>query len=366
MLFEGAFMSWEETKSWFQALSFPIFMASGGLLIGFLTSGTIERIHSSDWPNVDGEVQSVVVENTFTKDGEKHIGRVRYTYVVDDQVHEGDRIRLSSSPKRGTKKEAQADVSQYRPGIKVVVYYDPADPNQAALEKGLPGWLMALLFGAAAMALVSGTAFVFTIRDWLRAGKDRKASLRDSATAGKSLKTLLTELGEPTAVFKPDAVVKVVGLVFAILLSGGGLTLFGIALYQSLWGTWVWGQIIMLVVGAILVSLVGAAVSWHVKFLQNMGVLVCPEGLVIASHQEPLACRWDEIRKVTEVLTQEHIPLKYGLKHAAPLGPAQVYILERCDGVEIVLNRDIRGLRRLVELVREEASRRGILWETER
>ena len=68
---------------------------------------------------------------------------VEYEYQVNDQSFRGDRIMIG-----GGKSEVELEyvLGRYPLGAKVVVYYNPADPQQAVLERGIP----ATGFGVAA------------------------------------------------------------------------------------------------------------------------------------------------------------------------------------------------------------------------
>ena len=66
---------------------------------------------------------------------------VEYEYQVNDQKFRSDRIRIG-----GGKSEVELEyvLGRYPLGAKVVVYYNPADPQQAVLERGVPAHALGL------------------------------------------------------------------------------------------------------------------------------------------------------------------------------------------------------------------------------
>lgn len=123
------------------------------------------------WPRARGVVSSSTLEtasqNYRDEDGRTyehtvHQPIVRYTYTVDGEVLEGDRVaRVSTWTDRAA---AQACVDRYPAQKEVLVHYDPSDPGTAYLEvHRSTGGVILLLFGGlwlAIAALLLGLSFV--------------------------------------------------------------------------------------------------------------------------------------------------------------------------------------------------------------
>ena len=70
-------------------------------------------------------------------------GLVHYAYAVNGHSYESRQVRVSDT--YGSLAWAQAFLSRYRPGQKINVYYDPANPAYAVLLTGLQDDWQALL-----------------------------------------------------------------------------------------------------------------------------------------------------------------------------------------------------------------------------
>src|SRR5688500_614732 len=63
---------------------------------------------------------------------------VRYDYEVDGRIYRGTQRVLGDEVSKGVRSWAERDIAAYQPGMRVPVYYDPADPRQAVLERRAP------------------------------------------------------------------------------------------------------------------------------------------------------------------------------------------------------------------------------------
>jgi hypothetical protein len=89
-----------------------------------------------------------------------------YTYVVDGQEFTTDLTDLGPGTKRIDRATALEDVSEYGPGMKVTVYYDPDDPSVGVIEKGIPGVHLVLLVILCVGTVTCTITSFFTIRAW--------------------------------------------------------------------------------------------------------------------------------------------------------------------------------------------------------
>ncbi len=83
------------------------------------------------WPATRGRVIGSAVERVRDADGEWSMEpRITYEYTVNGQVFRGTRVKFGFTPK------AQPTVARYPVGQEVEVFYDPAKPGEAVLERG--------------------------------------------------------------------------------------------------------------------------------------------------------------------------------------------------------------------------------------
>ena len=162
-------MDWGE-KFKLRLQGFTVLMAfmCPGFLI-WMASTAKRQIDSYGWPEVPGVVEATTAKPWQDSKGvTKYFGRVTYRYSVGGRDYTSDLTDLGPGLKRADQWAALADVSAYRPGEKVSVYYDPADPGDAVIEKGIPEIHKILLAVLTLGSVVSIIASVFVIRSWLR------------------------------------------------------------------------------------------------------------------------------------------------------------------------------------------------------
>lgn len=122
----------------------PFVMVIGGVVIAFGFRTIYRSIKTKSWPTTQGKVigsgivrsmsssnsSSTTITNNYTYKAE-----IAYEYEVNDQRYVSNRVRLLdiSSNNYG---RAESIQSRYKEGTTVLVYYNPADPEQALLEPG--------------------------------------------------------------------------------------------------------------------------------------------------------------------------------------------------------------------------------------
>lgn len=112
---------------------------------------------SSHWPRTQGVIDRSVVEVVEQRDGSNmYFARIRYTYTVGDSQYTGTRIRFGTE-NAGTVSSDQAErLTRRYPVTQIVdVYYDPASPEIAVLERG-PRMDAYVLLGVGVIALGVG------------------------------------------------------------------------------------------------------------------------------------------------------------------------------------------------------------------
>jgi len=120
----------------------------GGLLAVFALLAALAW-HSSSrnkaalkWPSVEGDITKSTVNSKWTTDSQGHAVMhhrpiVTYSYAVNGQAFTGKRIAFFSKP-IDTAAQAQTICDRFPAGAKVPVYYNPANPKDAVLERITP------------------------------------------------------------------------------------------------------------------------------------------------------------------------------------------------------------------------------------
>ena len=119
-------------------------MAVLSMLLILMVSGTrqydsmqIARA-SQAWPSTDGVIiEADVICYRLTRRGDFGNCRpnVEYQYLVGGQIYTEDRVHFSDGVFFDTEVEARAEISNFRSGMTVRVYYDPDDPANATLMR---------------------------------------------------------------------------------------------------------------------------------------------------------------------------------------------------------------------------------------
>lgn len=117
------------------------------------------------WPASPGQVLAAVVGVQSGENGPTYFPRITYTYNVNGQTYQNDRLVIGGGIS-GNRGPAEQIVARYPAGSSVPVYFNPANPQEAVLERrsgstrflvGLGAFL--LLMGCGLLACVT-TAFV--------------------------------------------------------------------------------------------------------------------------------------------------------------------------------------------------------------
>lgn len=121
-----------------------LFFLLGAAALGVGLVEVRAALAAEGWPTAEGVVESSEVrseisevrQNNRTRRMLVYAAAVTYRFTVDGTTHQGERIRFasftSSSPEL-----AERDVARFPVGSRVPVHYDPADPGQCVLERGI-------------------------------------------------------------------------------------------------------------------------------------------------------------------------------------------------------------------------------------
>lgn len=107
-------------------------------------SALLRARDSQKWPSVQGVLEHAWVETREYTQSVSHNQRfrvsyfpqVRYRYTVAGQTYEGGRINIGAQV-GSSKRDAERILAPYPPGSTVEVFYDPAAPENAVLERGI-------------------------------------------------------------------------------------------------------------------------------------------------------------------------------------------------------------------------------------
>lgn len=127
-----------------------------------------QGLRTNDWPAAAGRiVESKIVERKVDGSSGRRRTRssdrdytvdVRYSYEVEGQKFEGDRLRYGNES-HDSRASANDEQLLYPQGKAVQVYYDPKTPSQSVLIKGIGLSWLAMALGL--MALVIGLVVIF-------------------------------------------------------------------------------------------------------------------------------------------------------------------------------------------------------------
>lgn len=116
---------------------------------------------AKSWSETQGEVMEGAVEKYLTSSSEggtmtAYRARIIYAYRLNGRDYVGDRLNFGGEVHSSIKSLAENKVKQFPTGAKVTVFYDPQNPNEAALERSAPA--SRLMYVIAAVMLVGALA----------------------------------------------------------------------------------------------------------------------------------------------------------------------------------------------------------------
>lgn len=118
-----------------------VFLIVAAVGVFVLISAAISRSRANaslNWSGTQGTVTESYVHKKESYDSDQgsttsYIPRVKYSYTVNQQSFEGDRIHFGVG--KSSRKAAEEVVNRYPAGSTLMVYYDPQKPQQAVLER---------------------------------------------------------------------------------------------------------------------------------------------------------------------------------------------------------------------------------------
>ena len=119
----------------------PLLIAAGvvGYIVLRVRRGASNKSTAFAWPQTMGTVLSATVQVSHHGNARQEAPLVLYTYQVNGEVFQGHRVRAGDESGRirapGPESSASHTVARYPSGAPVVVYYDPTNPANSALER---------------------------------------------------------------------------------------------------------------------------------------------------------------------------------------------------------------------------------------
>lgn len=148
-------------------LSFLFGLIFGGVGLALLVWGMVSRRKaqaSATWPSTTGSILQAEVrqERSVDDEGSTSITYrpfVQYEYQVGGRTYQSSQLSFGGGVS-GTQGWAQKALQPYTPGAPAAVYYNPAKPQEAVLERKAGGF--GLLAGLGGLFLLIGVgAFCF-------------------------------------------------------------------------------------------------------------------------------------------------------------------------------------------------------------
>ena len=129
-----------------------IFAGIGAFLLYKSNQSRKQAGASQSWPSTIGQITEAHVNRSTSTDSEgdtsySYSPAVLYTYQVAGQTHSGKNITFGFTTGYGNSSKAEAVIARYPIGSQVTVYYDPANPGEAVLERKAGGSTASLVLG---------------------------------------------------------------------------------------------------------------------------------------------------------------------------------------------------------------------------
>ena len=129
-----------------------LFAGIGAFLIYYSFRSRKKAESSQGWPSTSGQVtEARVSHHTSTDaDGEaqdSYSPEVRYHYQTGGQEYEGSKIGFGLQQSFSSRSKAEQALTSFPQGSQVTVFYNPANPAEAVLERKAGGSTLSLVLG---------------------------------------------------------------------------------------------------------------------------------------------------------------------------------------------------------------------------
>ena len=142
-------------------LLIPVLIGTGLFVLAMVSLRRAKD--SAFWRNTNGEIISAKIEKSESQSSGhgnefRYTPKISYTYTLNDQDFISGRIKIMNDYSSNSLEAVQKIILKYRPGSEVIVYYDPANPKRAVLEKGVSTEIYILL--AFSILILLGSLFL--------------------------------------------------------------------------------------------------------------------------------------------------------------------------------------------------------------
>ncbi len=142
-------------------LLIPVLIGIG--LFGLAMVSLHRAKNSAFWRDTNGRILSATIEKSERQSSGhgnefRYTPKISYTYSVNDHEFISGRIKIMNDYSSNSLEAVQKIILKYRPGSEVIVYYDPANPKRAVLEKGVSTEIYILI--AFSIIILLGSLFL--------------------------------------------------------------------------------------------------------------------------------------------------------------------------------------------------------------
>jgi hypothetical protein len=144
-----------------------VFIGAGIYALSLYGREKKKGTETQTWPAVSGRVVEAYVAEDVQVDSEGDRNRVFaprvvYEYEVNGQTYRGDRLRIGIESFIGSRRRVEQELARYPVGSAVTVYYNPANPAEAVLQRGV-GSRAALVIGITFLVIAGMTACLVAV-----------------------------------------------------------------------------------------------------------------------------------------------------------------------------------------------------------
>ena len=137
-----------------------IFFFIGAIFTFFGFKFIRQQQAAQNWPSVQGMITDTYIKESVnesfdeTDDTITYVPKVVYEYMVDGEVYSSMQLTIGFERSYDRRQKAEEVLTSYPVGVRVNVYYDPANPAEAALNRDLNGFNnVALIVGIVLLAI---------------------------------------------------------------------------------------------------------------------------------------------------------------------------------------------------------------------
>lgn len=129
-----------------------LFAGIGAFLIYYSIRSRKKAESSQGWPSTVGHVTEARVSHHTNTDADgdtqdSYSPEVRYHYSIAEQEYESSKIGFGLQQSYSSRSKAEQALTSFPQGSQVTVYYNPANPSDAVLERKAGGSTLSLVLG---------------------------------------------------------------------------------------------------------------------------------------------------------------------------------------------------------------------------